>query len=131
MLNLNDPSQAYAYLMQQVYVPAFFDKLASYGISPQNESEAQQLLEIGAHMWQLRQAQAASASQGREEFLKSANVGLQRILENIYGPSAAVKLAAASEQWLDHVAGQIAADPSIQQSVLTCQAALANAMGLQ
>lgn len=130
MLDLNDPSQAYAYLMQQVYVPAFFNKLASYGIAPQNEQEAQNLLEIGASMWQLHQAQAASAAQGREAFLKKANTELKTILSSVYGQDPMVKRA-EWEASIDRIAQHIAADPTIQQSVLTCQAALANAMGVR
>ena len=42
-----DPQQAYDVLFGNVHLPVFFEKLApDYGITPENENEAQQLLEI-------------------------------------------------------------------------------------
>lgn len=40
--------QAYSYMVDQVHVPAFFEKLSANGIEPRNEAEAQQLMQLGA-----------------------------------------------------------------------------------
>jgi len=40
--------QAHSYMVDQIHVPAFFEKLAANGLEPRNEAEAQQLLQLGA-----------------------------------------------------------------------------------
>lgn len=41
-------TEAQAFMLQRVYVPAFFEKLAANGIEPRTEAEAEQLLQLGA-----------------------------------------------------------------------------------
>jgi hypothetical protein len=73
--------QAFQFMAEQVYAPAFFDKLASYGVQPRTARESQQLLELGAI---LEQAEA----------------------EGHY-KSAAVREAEAANPFLDHVLGRL------------------------
>lgn len=40
--------QAQSFMVDQIHVPAFFEKLATNGLRPRNEAEAQQLLQLGA-----------------------------------------------------------------------------------
>jgi len=44
---INPALAALGYLYHNVHVPAFFNKLASMGIVPQDEQEAEQLRQIG------------------------------------------------------------------------------------
>jgi len=41
-------NQAQAFMVNQIDIPAFFEKLAANGLEPQNDAEARQLLELGA-----------------------------------------------------------------------------------
>lgn len=49
---LPDAQTAYATIINTVAADAFFEKLAEYGIRPQNEAEARELMTIGLHLQQ-------------------------------------------------------------------------------
>ena len=74
--------EACAFMAQEVHVPAYFEKLASFNIRPRTEAEAQQLLQLGAHLHQsemsgqYKSAAALKAEQGNP-FLKHVLDGLQ------------------------------------------------------
>jgi len=40
--------QAQSYMIDQIHVPAFLEKLAGYGIQPRNQAEVKQLIQLGA-----------------------------------------------------------------------------------
>jgi len=64
--------QAQAYMLEQIHIPAFFEKLAANGIEPRNEAEAQQLLQLGAVLGEAReQGQIKSASEAENPLLSS------------------------------------------------------------
>jgi len=65
-------SQAQAYMLEQIHVPAFFEKLAANGIEPRNEAEAQQLLQLGAVLGEAKaQGQVKSAGEAENPLLTS------------------------------------------------------------
>lgn len=58
-------AQAASLLLQQVYAPVFFAKLASdYGIQPKNDEEAQLLLEVAAKLRDRYNADGGDAAFG-------------------------------------------------------------------
>jgi hypothetical protein len=88
---------ALAQLSQKVYVPAFFEKLASeYDVRPRNRAEAEQLLAIGSQVMSLpadrfekvATVQPAAAPAGE------ANPFLAAAYANLAGPDALIKQAA-------------------------------------
>lgn len=64
--------QAYDRIMDQVYRPVFFNKLASYGVVPGNTKEAEQLLYLGAQMFARHREKLAAEADARGTFLDFA-----------------------------------------------------------
>lgn len=71
-------SQAYSYMIDQIHVPAFFEKLAANGIEPRNQSEAKQLLQLGAVL-------ANAESDGRVKQASQENQFLSHCLDKLNG----------------------------------------------
>ncbi len=68
------------YMAENVYGPTFFAKLASYGIQPGNETEAERLLEIGAMLEHVdnEDMQKTAAADPGTAFLDFAATNLQQ-----------------------------------------------------
>lgn len=77
MSNQNIPtekqaSEAGEWIMENLHVPAFFEKLAANGIQPRNAAEAQQLLSMGAVLAaKAQESQEKDASDTGNPFLDS------------------------------------------------------------
>lgn len=86
-------------LIDQVYVPVFFQKLAEdYNIRPQTEDEAQRLLSMAAKLAEARERDRVKQAAASTSLLGEAEAGLDRVLGAYYepaGPDRAVKAAAA------------------------------------
>lgn len=65
--------QAQAFMIEQIHVPAFLEKLASHGIQPRNQAEVGQLVQLGAVL-------AHAESQGR---IKSAQDTANPFLDHV------------------------------------------------
>jgi len=97
--------EAFAFMGQQVYAPAFFEKLASLGIEPGTEKEAEQLLQIAAT---LRQHMPVKQASDENEFLSHA-------LHRLQPPQKQADLSTLVKR---------SADSLVQQDALTKAAAL-------
>lgn len=106
--------QALAVAVQHAYRPAFFDKLASFGIRPQNQAEAETLLGMAT---ELREAGytakvAAAGTRGREQnrFAKIAG----DLTTEVRGDQGEARSIAAA-----------ASDPAVYNAFLTLKKAVA------
>ena len=110
------PEQAQGVLFENVHAPVFFNKLAEdYGVVPQNEQEARQLLDLSDKLRVAQaQEQTKSASQ-RNEFLDAASAELDRA---VYGEAPQTDSVKQAIQ-------QMAADPILKEASLTYQDAVA------
>lgn len=112
-----DPAvAAHENLIAKVAQPVFFQKLASHGIVPNTQEEAQALLNMGANLFDRHsQAQAKSAST-RTNLIMRAHQGLNDI-----GKSA----SDASDQSAVYMANLlISQDPDLIKSAIAVQRAL-------
>jgi hypothetical protein len=84
---------AYDEMMGRVYYPTFFAKLASHGIHPRDEDEANLYLQMGGQLFQLHQQQVEKQAGQRSQFLQRAAAQLDQYM----GPGSPhhVKVAAA------------------------------------
>ena len=96
MSEVNLPSkgqaqQALQYMAEQVYGPAFFEKLAGYGVQPRNQAEAKQLLELGATLENAEQQGLYKSAQDEgNPFLSYVNDRLTGALRPVKQASANV-----------------------------------------
>ena len=74
------PEQAQAFLMQNVYAPAFFDKLAAHGIVPGNEDEANCFLEMAAKLQSAHQVEKQASAGSRLGFFQQANAACEMLI---------------------------------------------------
>ena len=76
----NFPQEAYNKLVQHVYAPAFFTKLANYGLVPNNHEEAQYLLELASYLRNFRENSQSVQDHQRTNFIKEAVTNLKQVL---------------------------------------------------
>jgi len=112
---LPSPDQAVAHLFENVYVPVFFQKMASFGIIPENEHDAQVLLETAGRL-KIMETMVPSPVQSEGSVYKEA-------LDALSAAAPPEIASAAAEASLYKVAAELAADPTIFNSVLSLKAA--------
>jgi len=90
--------QAYAYMLDEIHVPAFFEKLASNGIEARNEAESKQLLQLGAVLAQRETA-------GAEKTAKDGNPFLAHVLNRLEptGPAQVANVSASVKRGSDEL----------------------------
>lgn len=64
--------QAYSDLVESVYKPVFFSKLASYGIAPADQEEAVMFIQLGQQLRAEKQAEQTKQASSRKGVLKQA-----------------------------------------------------------
>ena len=64
-----DPQAAIDLLVEKVAVPVFFHKLASHGIQPQSEKQAEQLLHLGRQLMAFKAAELQKQAQADSDYL--------------------------------------------------------------
>jgi len=65
-------------MIDRIHVPAFFEKLAANGMTPRNDAEAQQLLQLGAVLAQAEaDGRTKQAQDENNPFLTHVLAGLQ------------------------------------------------------
>ncbi len=101
-----------AILSERVFVPAFFEKLASYGIAPQSAKEAEDMLRLADKLQYVDRAHAKQAGVG--SLVERASRQLDEVL-GLQPDAPAVKAAAAS----------LVNDPLLRDAALLRQDALA------
>jgi hypothetical protein len=75
----NEATQAYDHVMGQVFDPIFFNKLAQAGVVPQTAREAEQLRELGSHLYGLHQEKVAAETAQHGTFLDQAIAHLHEV----------------------------------------------------
>lgn len=111
MANNMTYQDAYDLLIQQIYAPVFFDKLATdYGVQASTEQEAREFLVLAGKLEQLDQAKATKQASDRTSFVSAASTNLDSLLSRagISGPAnvqadAEVKQAASKLAQVPHI----------------------------
>ena len=114
---LPDPDAAYAHLFDTVHSNVFFGRLASQGVEPMNEKEAQDLLMLAGR---LREADEQEKVAGDSRF----GAPLEALDGVLGGPGGIAKQAADAEEGLmiKQAAAELMEDPDIYNSVLSLKA---------
>lgn len=114
---LPDPTAAYNHLFGDVHARVFFGKLASYGIQPTTEKEAEDLLQIAG---QLRTADSPTKQAADSSRFGSAVSALTNVLAP--APTTAHQQRAIADHTIKQAAAELMQDPSIYNSVLSLKA---------
>ena len=110
-------------LMQEVFAPVFFQKLAGYGIAPETEEEARTYLSIGQKLLAADGQEQVKKASTRLDFLKQAETDLDREMARRYGTAAP---APAEEEYVKQASELLGDHPLIQQAVEDYNAAFDN-----
>lgn len=106
-------ADAQATLFSEAYVPAFFEKLAEFGVQPKTEAEADKYLQLGAQLQELYLVQQKQAG--------AKNVSsLDRYIAELNGHMKAAGLTPAEQ--VDPVlskAAEAALRPELARAALT------------
>lgn len=120
------PEDAHAFLMQEVYVPVFLEKLASdYGIVPQTEEEVAQLLKIASSITSIQEQELAKQASAHSSLITAAAQNLEGVLNpSSLGNEAQVK-AAQQESLVKAAAANLALNPNVREAVAVYHQAIA------
>jgi hypothetical protein len=126
-IQVPDPGAAYDFLYSQIHAPVFFNKLAQdYGIVPQNEAEAGQLLEMAAEIFQAGQQAQQKQASAQGTFLDGAHQSLRMLL----GKQASARdvRAPANDRLVKQAAAELTRNPYVRAAALSYQLHLAQQM---
>jgi len=116
-----DPESAYATVHQRVYAPVFFEKLASqYGIKPQNEADAMEMLTMAAQLRTAHDVELEKQASVGNPVLAGAKAHLQQQL-NAHGYNT--PHPDTNQQLIKEAAAQASFDPDLARAVLSLQTA--------
>ena len=114
---LPDPTAACNHLFGDVHARVFFSKLASYGIQPITEKEAEHLLQIAG---QLRTSDSPTKQAAESSRVSGAVSALNNVLSP--APATAHQQAAITDRMLKQAAAELMQDSSVYNSVLSLKA---------
>ena len=114
---LPDPTAAYNHLFGDVHARVFFGKLASYGIQPTTEKEAEHLLHIAG---QLRTSDSPTKQAAESSRFSGAASALNNVLSP--APATAHQQAAITDRMIKQAAAELMQDSSVYNSVLSLKA---------
>lgn len=114
---LPNPVDAYNHLFDGVHAQVFLGKLASYGIQPTTEKEAEDLFMLAGRLRHVDGPEKQAADQSRFGGAVSA-------LDTIFGntPEGQQQAAVAGRQAIKQAAADLMEDPSVYNSVLSLKA---------
>jgi len=115
--SLPEPEAAYSHLFDGVHSQVFFGKLASYGIQPTTEKEAQDLFALAGRLREVDGPEKQAAAQSRYGGAVSA---LDSVLGNT--PAGRQKIASDGKQAVKQAAAELMQDPSVYNAVLSLKA---------
>ena len=126
------PQDAFATLQNKVANDVFFQKLAQYGIVPQNEKEAAELIELAGKLQVAEQEQGTKTAGDQTSRYSDANAVLGNLLES-RGLGNQVKSAHDQEQDMAYAnyARQLAGDSGLYNAVLSVKQAQADQVAQQ
>lgn len=97
---------AYDHMIQNVYAPVFFNKLAAdYGLRPTTEQEARELLVLAGKLEQLEREHQTKQAQERTNVVTNAHQYLDQLLGR--GPAAPASPNAYSESEVKQAAAEL------------------------
>ena len=111
-------TQAYDLLHENVHSRAFFGKLASYGIVPQTEDEANEFFKIAAHLDDADFGEKQASAGNR---FSAASHGLEGVYNDT--PGAQQQRQAAEYQSVKQAAHELQKHDDIYDAVLTLKLA--------
>src|SRR6516162_8572716 len=104
------PDAAYDFLYSQIHAPVFFNKLAQdYGIVPQNDTEAIQLLDMAADLFAAGQQEQQKQASAQGTFINQAHQSLQMLLGKTGG--ARDVNAPANDRLVKQAAAELTRNP--------------------
>jgi hypothetical protein len=120
------PEAAHNFLMKEVYVPVFLEKLANdFGIVPQNEEEVASLLKIAGQLTSIQEQENVKQAQARTSLIEAASSNLENAMGKMgYASSEAKQAADQEEALVKAAAANLANNPAIQAAVATYHDAL-------
>ena len=115
---LMDPDTAYGVVYQNVYAPAFFEKLAgTYNIAPSNDQEALEMLTMASQLRQAHDANEKQAAAQGTSLLGQAQAHLNSQLSGLgYNPQEQ-----AVQHQIKQAADRGATDPALAHAILSMQ----------
>lgn len=115
------PQAAHQKLIQKVYAPVFFEKLANdWGIEASSPEEQGQLLELAGILRQTTEVETVKQATAGNSFLTEATESLKGVL-NAHGYNHPTAIASVVKQ----AAAEMSADQEVQQATLEYGAWLA------
>jgi hypothetical protein len=124
------PEVAHSFLMKEVYVPVFLEKLANdFGIVPQNENEVAELLKIASHLTAIQEQETVKQAQSKSTLLDAASNNLETVMQKMGFASNEGQQKATEEEALIKAASEnLAVNPSIKAAMAVYHDALAQHM---
>ncbi len=121
------PEAAHGFLMREIYVPVFLEKLANdFGIVPQNEEEVVELLKIASHLTNIDEQETVKQAQAQTSFIGAASSSLESAINGMGYQSASVNAAQEREEALVKAASDnLSNSPAIQAALSVYYNALA------
>jgi hypothetical protein len=116
--NVMGPDEAYGVVYQNVYAPAFFEKLAAdHGIRPGSDQEAVEMLTMASQLRQAHDANEKQAQANGTTMLGQAQAHLNSQLGELgYAPQA-------EQQQIKQAADRGATNPALAHAILSMQVA--------
>ena len=116
-----NPDQAAAALEQRVTIPAFFAKLASYGVQPATQQDAQALWDIGNNLKQREQMEAVKQARASGNFY-------QKLAHELTGQTTPSGFPEPDPRYVAQVTQGYMQDPLLVKSAVVLQDAALAAM---
>lgn len=122
-------ADAQAKLYHEVYAPTFFNKLASYGIRPTNEAQAQSLLRQGAKLRAAYEQDAVKTAAAQGDFLLMAE---QRLDASLAKHASVVNQPTAEDREIAAYAQKLASErPDLRDAAIAIQSEAARQLQQQ
>jgi DNA-binding transcriptional regulator YhcF (GntR family) len=120
------PETAHNFLMREVYVPVFLEKLANdFGVVPQTEEEVANLLKIAGHLTSIQEQETVKQAQARSSLIDAASTNLENAMSKMgYASPEARQVADQEEALVKAAAANLATNPAVQAAVATYHDAL-------
>lgn len=122
---LPTPEDAFTLLSTQVHQQAFFGKLASYGIEPQTEKEANDLFEMAGNL------RAAGVNVSAPAVAAEPTSPIEKAAQQLAGEMGQNPAQDAHDQALKSACAQLAQDPNVYNAVLSLKADEAEKLAAQ
>lgn len=110
-------------LLREVYIPHFFSKLASHGIAPATEKEAEYLFNIGNQLVQSEQLETVKQAEASSSFYETASNYLDQALGARSAAGGRAETARVKQAAARHLA-----DPAVVAAAITLQDAAFGAL---